>query len=93
MCFLAVGLLYLQHNFLLIAMCVVSHRISRGHIKGKDIVCMLIHTQLHALTILLLENPVIGVGREGAGGAPAPPIFFWRGQSPPNILGLILVDI
>ena len=35
---------------------------------------------------------VIGVGR-GSWGAGATPIFFWRGQSPPNILGLILVDI
>jgi len=28
--------------------------------------------------------------KEGAGGAGALPIFFWRGQSPLNILGLIL---
>ena len=32
----------------------------------------------------------IGVGSWECLGAGAPPIFFWRGQSPLNVLGLIL---
>ena len=42
------------------------------------------------LVLMVLEKALIGVGRGGAGGANAPPLFLMGGHRPPTFLELYI---